>query len=226
LLFKQGLEAYRKAQMANALQKFRSALQLQPKHDLATQYIELTESKLQLDAERTLLVWRKDFDAGEFALAAKDYRQLIAVNSADTVNQVRAEYRKALSSLVESWNRACASNDAVTLEKIRARVTELVPEPSLGEDVLERLTCTHTGCIQMSAQLALMRLKTRVDPDFPAFVRAQIKVSPVTVRVKTRISERGDVTASEPQGGNAILYNAVRAAVDRWKFAPAVVEGE
>jgi tetratricopeptide (TPR) repeat protein len=226
LLFKQGLDAYRKAQISDALQKFRWALQLQPRHELAAQYVELTESKLQLDADRTVLAWRKNFDAGEFVLAAKDYRQLVAVSSPDTVNQVRAEYRKALSGLVESWNRACASNDVVTLEKIRARVTELMPEPSLGEDVLDRLTCTHTGCIQMSAQLALMRLKTRVDPDFPAFVRAQIKVSPVTVRVKTRISETGDVTASEPQGGNAILYNAVRAAVDRWKFSPAIVQGE
>ena len=226
LFFKQGLEAYRKAQMADALQKFRSALQLHPKHELALQYIELTESKLQLDTDRTLLAWRKEFDAGEFALAAKDYRQLISVSTADTVNQLRAEYRNALSGLIESWNRACASNDVVTLEKVRARVSEMLPEPSVGEDILDKMTCTQAGCIQMSAQLALLRLKTRVDPDFPAFVRAQIKVSPVTIRVKTRISETGDVMASEPQGGNAILYNSVRAAVDRWKFSPAIVQGE
>jgi len=226
LFFKEGLDAYRKTQMVDAARKFRSALQLQPKHELATQYIELAESKLQLDAERTLLAWRKDFDGGEFALAAKDYRQLVSQNNPETVGQVRTEYRKALSNLVDSWNRACANHDAATMDDVRLRMSELLPEPSIGDDILAKMTaCTDTGCLQMTPQLALARLKTRVDPDFPPYVRSQIKVSPVTVRMKTKINETGDVVVTEPQGGNAILYSAVQGAVNRWKFYPTIVPG-
>ena len=76
----------------------------------------------------------------------------------------------------------------------------------------------------MNAQLALARLKSRVDPDFSSSVRAQIRAS-VTVRVKTKISETGDVVAADPQGGNALLYGPVQAAVKQWKFYPTIVPG-
>jgi tetratricopeptide (TPR) repeat protein len=226
LLFKDGVAAYKKSQLAEASLKFRNALQFQPGHDLAAQYLELAESKLALNADRTFLSWRKDFDAGEYALAATSYRQLVAVSSADTITQVRDEYRKALTSLVEAWNRACTSNDTVTMEEIRLRVNELLPDTSIGADIIAKMSaCKSTGCIPMTAQLALARLKTRVDPEFPPYVRSQVKVSPVTVRVKTKINEKGDVAFSEPQGGNAVLYSSVKAAVDRWKFYPAIIQG-
>ena len=226
IFFKEGMDAYRKAQMGDALRKFRSALQVQPKHELAAQYIELAETKLQLDAERTLLAWRKDFEAGEFGLAAADYKLLVSQNNAETLNGIRAEYRKVLASLVESFNRACSNRDVAGMDKLRVRISELLPDPSIGDDLLAAMTtCTNTGCVQMSSQLALARLKSRVDPDFPPYVRAQIKVSPVTVRVKTKISETGDVVGAEAQGGNAILYNSVQAAVNRWKFHPTIVQG-
>src|SRR5262249_50751125 len=122
LFFKQGLDAYRKGQMAVALQKLREALELHAAHELAAQYVELIGSKLQLDADRTLLAWRKDFDAGALKQAAADYRQLVSVSSVDTVNQVQKEYRKFLAGLVESWNQACANNDAATMEKVRLQV--------------------------------------------------------------------------------------------------------
>jgi thioredoxin-like negative regulator of GroEL len=226
LFFKEGMDAYRKSQLTEALAKFRTALQLHPEHELASQYAELTASKLQLDADRVLLAWRKDFAAGDYSAATANFRQLVLAANADTTNQVREEYRTVLSSLVQSWNRACANHDAVTMDKIRGQINDLLPDPSIGEDLLEKMTnCTNTGCVPMSAQLVLARLKSRVDPDFPPYVRNQIKVSPVTVRMKAKISETGDVVSSEPQGGNAILYGSVRAAFDRWKFSPAVIQG-
>jgi hypothetical protein len=227
LLFKDGLNAYKKAQMSDALQKFRATLVMDPKHELAAQYIELTESKVQVTAERALLAWRKNFNAGEFSLAARDYRELTAVSSSETINEVRGEYRRMLSSLVDVWNRACANDDKLTMEEIRGRINTLLPEPSIGEDVLTRMTsCKPTACIPMSAQLALTRLRTRVDPQFPAHVISQIKGAPVTVRVKAKIDEKGNVTSGELEGGNALLYNPIRAALTEWKFSPAVVEGE
>src|SRR5262245_2421376 len=225
VFFKEGIAAYKKTQMADALQKFRSAVQLFPDHELAAQYIELLQNKLQLDRDRMFLVWRKDFEAGEFGLAAVDYRELLSLSNPDTLNQVRGEYRKALSNLVEAWNRACAINDSITMDRLRQRMSDLLPDPSIGEDILAKMTtCTNAGCLPMNSQLALARLKSRVDPDFSASVRAQIRV-PVTVRVKTKISETGDVVAAEPQGGTVMVYGAVQAAVKQWKFYPTIVPG-
>src|SRR5262249_4830405 len=86
-------------------------------------------------------------------------------------------------------------------------------------------SCGETGCVPMSATLALSRLKNRVDPQFPAFVISQLKDPPVTVRVKARINEKGDATTSELHGGNPLLYSAVGAAFDQWKFSPLVMQG-
>jgi tetratricopeptide (TPR) repeat protein len=227
LVFKEGLDAYKKAQMKEALQKFRAAIGLEPKHELAAQYVELTERKLEVTADGALLAWRKNFNAGDYALAARDYRELVSVSSSATVDEVRGEYSSALSSLVDSWNRACAQEDTAQMEEMRVRINALLPEPSFGEDILAKMTtCTRNGCIQMNPQVALARLKTRVDPQFASFVVSQIRVSPVTVRVKVRINEKGDIVTSEPQGGNPLLYNGIRTAMEQWKFSPAIRDGE
>lgn len=227
LVFKEGLEAYKKNHMEDAQLKFRTALRLEPKHDLATQYLELAQSKLEIAADRTLLAWRKDFSAGDFTSAAREYRDLVSLSTSETVDGVRLEYRHALSSLADSWAGACANDDGNTMDAVRARVNALLPEESFGDDILAKMkTCAHTRCIQMAPPLALTRLKNRVDPQFSSYVRSLVKESPVTVRVKTRISETGDATAAELNGGNALLYDGVRAAIDQWKFSPAIVQGE
>jgi hypothetical protein len=77
----------------------------------------------------------------------------------------------------------------------------------------------------MDTQLALTRLRSRVDPQFPSFVTSLIKVSPVRIRVKARIDENGNVSGRELEGGNPVLYDAIRTAVGQWKFKPALVEG-
>jgi hypothetical protein len=227
LFFKEGLDSYRKAQLSDALKKFREALGVYPSHEMATQYLELTENKLQLDADRVFLAWRKEFDTGKFGAAAKNYRELLLVSNAETVKQVRGEYRRVLSDIVESWNRACASSDMAAMEVVRQRVTELLPEPSIGEDILANMkTCRINGCVPMNAQLALVRLKKRVDPSFPDMLRSQIRATSVTVRVKARIDEKGDVVTADPEGGNAILHDRIREAVQQWKFSPAIIQGE
>jgi hypothetical protein len=227
LLYKEGLDAYKKNRMEEAQQKFRSALRLEPKHELAAQYLELAQGKLEIAADRTLLAWRKDFNAGDFSSAAREYRDLVSLSTSETVDEVRLEYRRTLSKLADSWAAACANDDTNKMDEIRSRVDALLPEPSFGEDIQARMkSCVHTRCIQMMAQLALTRLKNRVDPQFSPYVRSIMKESPITVRVKAKISEGGDTVATELNGGNALLYEGVRAAVDQWKFSPAIVQGE
>ena len=226
LVFKDGLENYKKAQMTEALQKFRSVLAIAPGHELAGQYADLTESKLELTAERALLVWRKDFTAGEFASAARDYRELKSVGSAEAVGEVHLEYQRVLSVLVDSWNLACAKDDVVAMENLRRQVNAILPEPSFGEDILAKMkTCSPTGCIQMDSQLALTRLRTRVDPKFPGNLISLVKISPVRFLVKARIDEQGTVTSGDVQGGMPMLHESIRTAIDQWKFTPAFTEG-
>ena len=226
LLFKEGLEAYKKAQMEQALEKFQAVLRLNPKHELATEYVDLAQNKLELAAGRGLLAWRKDFTAGEFALAARDYRELLSLNSSQAIEEVRMEYRRALSGLADSWNKACTNDDVAAMEKARRRVDALIPDPSFGEDIRATMkTCAHTGCVQMTFPLALSRLKNRVDPQFPPYLLSLIKDFPMTIRVRARINEAGDVAAAELSGGNALVYDAVRAAFGQWKFFPALVQG-
>jgi tetratricopeptide (TPR) repeat protein len=226
MLFKEGLDAYKKPQMPEALGKFRAALAIDPGHELAAQYVDLTASKLEFTAERSLVNWRKNFNAGDFTLAARDYRELVSVSNTQTIDEVHSEYRRSLSSLVDAWNRACASSDAGKMEEIRIRVNALLPETSFAEDLLSGMkACTPTGCIQMESTLAMARLKERVEPKISSQLAAQVQVFPVTIRVKTRITDKGDVVSTELKGGNSLLYSAIQAAVDQWKFLPAVIEG-
>jgi tetratricopeptide (TPR) repeat protein len=224
LFYKTGLDAYKKAQYSEALDRFRWALKLAPKHELAAQYYELTQSKLQLNADRFVLEWHKSVEAHELKRAALTYDQI--KNSKDappaqTLDQMRTEYRSAVSSLVDSWNRSCAGGDAAAMESIRQQLPEHFSDPSLGEDLLGQMkTCVKKGCMQISAQLALARLRAQVNPVVPPAFQDIARRSQVTVHVKARIDEKGDVTAGEAQGASPMLNEAVRSAVDHWKFAP------
>ena len=227
LFYKEGLDAYKKTRTEEAAQKFRSALRLEPNHELAAQYLDLAQSKLEVNADRVLLTWRKDFTAGDFAAAARDYRDLSAVSTPQTMEQVRQDYRQALSTLADSWTKACANDNANVMDEIRQRADALLPEPGFGQEIMERMkTCVHTRCIQATAQLALARLKSRVDPEFSPAVRSNIRESQLTVRVKATIDVMGNLAATGLDGGNPLLYDGVRAALDQWKFYPAIVQNE
>jgi hypothetical protein len=73
----------------------------------------------------------------------------------------------------------------------------------------------------MQPQLALARLKTRVDPVMTTDLRNYFKnTGEFVVRVKARITETGDVNVTGMPEGNPILNNIVRNAVAQWKFTP------
>jgi tetratricopeptide (TPR) repeat protein len=225
LLYKNGVDAYKAGQFADALGKFRMAVKLSPRHELAAQYLELTQSKLQMDGDRLVLEWRKTLQTGQFKQAADRFNVLKRTDGVtpQMLDQMRSEYRRALTPIVESWNRACASSDTFTMESLRAQVPESLPESQLGEDILAQMkTCTKKGCLQMGPQLALARLKVQVNPVIPPAFQDAARRGPMTIRVKSRIDEKGDVTAIEAQGGTPLINESVRNAVEHWKFAPIV----
>jgi tetratricopeptide (TPR) repeat protein len=265
--YRAGVAAYRQGEFTKALSSFDAAVTLSPEHEMALQYIDLTQSKLQVSQDRLLLQWQRNADARQWSAAAADYRQIMASNSKEAGAYVTGEYRKLLSGLVEKSNRSCLANDRAEINSIRAQISDMLPEASFGADIRGKLTpcpepkpvvptavaeaanppaaqpapardavkpptTTTTAtpapspapantCVEMQPQLALTRLKTRVDPIITSDVRNYLKnTAQVIVRVKARISETGDVTVSGTPEGNPILNNVVRNAVAEWKFAP------
>jgi hypothetical protein len=73
----------------------------------------------------------------------------------------------------------------------------------------------------MPTQLAMVRLRTRVNPDIPRSIRPS---SVVHFVVKARIDTQGDVTVSAVQSPSPFLSERIKAAVEQWKFVPAIVE--
>jgi tetratricopeptide (TPR) repeat protein len=226
LLYKTGVDSYKAGQFPDALNKFRMAVKLSPKHELALQYLDLTQSKVAVNADRQLLDFRKMLEARQFQEAAALYvglRKSADSGSPQTIEQMRVEYRRTLLGVVDAWNRACASADTTTLDKIRGQLPETIADPLLADDILAQMkTCTKKGCLQMGTQLVLARLKVQVNPVIPIAAQDAARRGPVTVHVKARIDEKGDVTASEAGGGTPMLNEAVRTAIERWKFAPIV----
>jgi hypothetical protein len=224
VLYKTGFEAYKRGDLSTALQNFQTTLRLAPKHELATQYTELTQSKLQVNADRLFIQWQKNFDSHEFGKAGADYRHLVSFNdeaNTQLISQAKTEYRKALNGMVESFNKACMMSDTAGMETIRTQISELLPEPAFGEDILGRMTtCTKNGCLQMSSPLAMARLKVRVNPDISPALQNFIRGTQLSVRVKARIDESGNVSVSETQGTNPSVNSAVKTAVEKWKFTP------
>jgi hypothetical protein len=233
VFYKQAVEAYKQDLLPEALQKFRTALKFQPEHEFASQYIELTQNKAKLAADQLLLDWRKNFDARLYPVAADRYRKLVTLNLEGEANpaldEIRQEYARALSPLLESWNRACQANDAATMNSVRQQTEELLPEPAIGQDALTQMTtCAQKGCIPMESQLATSRLRTRVDPVITPVMRDFVlrNTASLLLQVRVRIDESGDTTVTQLEGGYPIIDEAVKTAVQAWKFIPAIVEGE
>jgi hypothetical protein len=246
--YRTGLAAYKKGEFPKALSNFEAAMTLSPEHELAREYADLTHGKLQLGEDQLVAQWQRNFEGRRFPAAAADYRQIMA-NGGNTAsaNRVKGEYRKALSAVVDNWNSKCGHMDASTIAALRGQVTEILPEPSFGEDIRGQMKSqceelkpaapasaepvveaaapkpanASTACFDMQPQLALARLKTRVDPVMTTDLRNYFKnTGDFTVRVKARITETGDVNVTGMPDGNPILNNIIRNAVSQWKFTP------
>jgi Gram-negative bacterial TonB protein C-terminal len=244
--FRKAVEEYKRGDLPQSLSKFRTILKLNPNDSLAAQYVKLIQEKLEISIGLLSLQWHSQFDAHDFSQAAATYRQLVATNlegRADVVlEQVRSEYRKALTPMFQSWTQACKTRDRAAVSRIRTEANDLLPDVSIGEDVLSRMTDCVSGpaplvqtvvtavtepaptreCIQNSATIAMTRLKTRVEPEFPP----EVQQKRVRVRAMVRIDDSGNTTVHGLTGGSPVVNRAVVKAVQNWKFYPAKVDNQ
>jgi len=225
LLFKKGVEAYKKGNLPVALQNFRGALKFDPKNELASDYAGIAEGKLQLGADRLYLDWKKDFDGRQYRDAGAKYREMAGIASDQTLKLAQTAYREVLSNLVQNWNRLCPTGNTAAMDSIRSQIDELLPDPSFGEDLRRQMSnCSKSGgCVAMNSHVMLTRLKVRVNPEITRDMRAMLGQSQL-VHIKLRVDESGNVAVSEVQGAVPTINNAVRVAVGRWKFTPSVDE--
>jgi outer membrane biosynthesis protein TonB len=140
LFYKKGLAEYKRSEFAEAVKSLRVALQFAPEHELAAQYLDLSQSKLQVMEDRILLQWQKEFEARQYVQAAADYRQMVAMKEVEVAaGRAKAEYRKSLTTLVENWNQTCSTGDWPKMEGIRGQITDMLPDPSFGEDIRTKM---------------------------------------------------------------------------------------
>jgi len=244
--FRKAVEEYKHGDLPQSLSKFRTILKLNPTDSLANQYVKLIQEKLEISIGLLVLQWHSEFDARDFSHASETYKQLVATNlegRADVVlEQVRSEYRKAVAAMFQSWTQACKTRDRAAVNRIRSEANGLLPDASIGEDVLSRMTdCvpspprrvqTATSsaaqpvptreCIQNAATVAMTRLKTRVEPEFPA----EVDSKRVRVRALVRIDDSGNTTVHALKGGSPVVNKAIVKAVQSWKFYPAKVNNQ
>lgn len=244
ILFKQGQEAYKQENFAAALERLRAALTFRPDHDLASQYADLAESKIKLSVERMALDWRKSFEARDFLQAASIYRALESSNidkRADpALAQMRSEYRKSVAARIDTWNQSCSTRTSAGLDTLRQQNAELLPDPAIVADMVSKLVpcapdpprvatpaavppvpvAAPLGCLQMESTLAMVRLKTRVNPEIPPNRLPAGGV--IEIRVKVKIDENGDVAVLGVEGSNSYIQAVMKDTVAKWKFYPAV----
>ena len=230
--YQDGMEAYRKDELASAVQKFREARRLTPDDANASQYVTLSEEMLRVQIDQKLLDWRRNFDNADLAAAATLYKQLLTMNvdgmASKALEEIQGEYRKALTASLENWNRACQSGDTSGMARVRTEASDKLPDPSIGQDVLTQMnTCTAKPCVSLDPQTAILHVKTSAQPQIPAQLERTLRGAPAqTVRVDARIEQNGDVAVLSARGENQAINDAVRSAVEKWKFSPTIVENE
>ena len=140
LFYKKGVAEYRRSEFTEASRSLQVALQFAPAHELAAQYLEVSQGKLQIMEERILLQWQKEFETKQYAQAAANYRQMASMREVEAAaGRAKAEYRNALTNLVDTWNRTCPTGNRDRMEEIRKQISDMLPEPSFGEDIRSRM---------------------------------------------------------------------------------------
>jgi outer membrane biosynthesis protein TonB len=81
-------------------------------------------------------------------------------------------------------------------------------------------TVAAPGCLEMPSQQAMARIKSKTNPEIPI---DRLPLGTTNLRAKVRIDENGNVSVREISGASSYLNEAMRVAIERWKFLPATV---
>jgi len=113
------------------------------------------------------------------------------------------------------------------MDRLRRDAGLMLPDPAIGQDLMDQMaTCSAQPCVRMDVEMAMVRVKSSNQPDIPQVLQRSLDNRARTVRVEARIEENGDVAVLTVLGENTAINDVVRSAVEKWKFAPAIIKNE
>src|SRR5262249_34668458 len=191
------------------------------------------QHRLDLNAvQEVFSEWRTNFDNRQYEKAATAYEKIKSSNvsgiATPLTTQIESEYQQALSRLVTDWKAACVGRDAAGMDNLRIEASTVAPRPQLNREALAEMgqcdvKAAPQGCMRSDPILAINRLTTRVNPMIdPALQRYVTR----RMRVSVQIDVAGNVTVIGTSNVNARLADALKKAVEQWKFYPAIVNNE
>jgi hypothetical protein len=140
--FLRGKELYEKGEFGDALKYFNAVLALDSEHEFAREYSKLAQQWLLLIAQQGFLEWSVNFNARQFNQAAATYMKIRSdpkPGSPELAGRIEAQYQKALSTLVNEWNGACAARDLPKLEAIRNEASAIAAGLPFSSDTLAQM---------------------------------------------------------------------------------------
>jgi hypothetical protein len=139
----QGLEAYNNGDFEQAQQSFKIALALDSQNALAAQYIDLTDMRFQLEVDRLVLDWRKNFEAHNFQQAGTIYFRLasprLAQKAGPVLDQIRADYRKETYSIADAWKKKCAADPRLLPDESLNQARGMLPNLWIAQDIIAQI---------------------------------------------------------------------------------------
>jgi hypothetical protein len=226
--FQKGRELYDQGKFADAAREFAAVLALDKTHDLANEYSKLAQQRIDLSMQQAFSNWKVNFDTRQYDKAAALYDTIKAPDAgpvaAKLATQIEAEYQRALSELVTSWKAACATSDTVKMDELRREASTVAPRPALNAKILaEMAKCIQKACMRSDPGLAINRLRSRVNPYIDPSLQRYVTRG---IRVAIEIGVDGAVEVKQILNANARIAEALRTAVEQWKFYPAIVGNE
>jgi hypothetical protein len=225
--FSRGKELYAQREFADAAKDFAAVIELDAENEVAREYLRLSHQQLELITQRAFSEWRAAFDSRQFQNAAAAYEKIRSLGiepvAAQLATQVESEYRNAFSRLLNSWKSACAAGDRSKMETLRSEAITVGSGLELGTStLLEMQQCNSQPCIQGDPALALLRLKSRINPQIDPSLRRYLS----RVRVNIEIGHDGAVTVKQITNANPRLAEALKNALMQWEFYPAVIDNQ
>lgn len=162
--FLRGKELHEKGEFGDALKYFDAVLALDSGHELAREYSKLARQWLVLIAQRGYLEWSVDFDSRQFDKAAATYMKIRSdpkPGSPQLADQIEAQYQKALSTLVNAWNGACAARELSKLEASRNEAAAIAPGLPFSRDALAQMQPCASPAISANSAKPTTASKSR-----------------------------------------------------------------
>jgi Gram-negative bacterial TonB protein C-terminal len=226
--FGQAKDLYDRRRFAEASKEFTAMLALDPTDQVARGYLVLSRIELELVVRQAFSDWRENFDSRQYDKAAAAYELIRSSNVEPLATQladlVTFEYQTALSVLVRSWKDACTSGDRTKMDAIKKEAVTLASGAAIDPTALGDMgSCVQQGCFHSDPVLAINRLKTRVSPQIEPALQRYISRG---IRVDIQIDESGNVKVKQIANANPRLAEALKSAIEQWKFYPAIVDSQ